>query len=207
LNTKSATQKTARKSRSLTSRASAGERPGATRRPALSARLAGIKLFLCDVDGILTDASIFVGGGIELKRFNIQDGLGLRLLQHTGIKVGWISNRLSAATTQRAAELKIDFLSQSNGNKVFAAEEILAQTGVEWGEVCYAGDDVVDLSLLKRVGVAIAVPNGGRETKNVAHYVTSARGGDGAVREIVELILKAQNKWDRVVQEIEERSA
>ncbi len=167
----------------------------------LSSRLKRVKLLLCDVDGVLTDGSVFIGQETESKRFHIQDGLGLRLLQRQGIKVGWISNRPSAATTQRAVELKIDFLSQDKGNKVAAVENILRQAGLDWTGVCYVGDDIVDLGVLKRAAVAVAVPNGITEARALADYVTAAPGGHGAVREVVELILKAQNKWTPLVRE------
>src|SRR5262245_52322585 len=149
----------------------------------LATRLARVKLLLCDVDGVLTDATVMIGGGQEFKRFNIQDGLGLRLLQQAGIRVGWISNRPSTATQQRAEELKVDFLHQGKGSKVEAAESILAQAGLEWESVCYVGDDVVDLGALKRAGTAVAVANAIEEAKKLADYVTQAEGGRGAVRE------------------------
>jgi 3-deoxy-D-manno-octulosonate 8-phosphate phosphatase (KDO 8-P phosphatase) len=168
---------------------------------ALSARLAKVKLFLCDVDGILTDASVFIGLEQEIKRFHIRDGLGIMMLRKEGIQVGWVSNRPSTATTLRAEELKIDFLVQDKGNKVQKVENLLAQTGFKWDEVCYMGDDVVDLGVLKRVGVAASVADAITEAKAAAHYVTQADGGHGAVREVVELILKAQNRWDRLVAE------
>ena len=168
-------------------------------RPSLPARWAKVKILLCDVDGVLTDASVFIGGDQEIKRFNILDGLGLVLLRRAGIKTGWISNRSSRATRLRAAELKIDFLVQHKGSKVAAVESILTRTGFSWAEVCYVGDDIVDLGVLKRSGVAVVVANGVAETKALAHYVTNTTGGCGAVREVVELILKAQNKWRRVV--------
>src|SRR4051794_15989400 len=98
----------------------------------LRRRLKKVKLFLCDVDGVLTDTSVFIGGDGEIKRFHIQDGLGMRLLQREGVKVGWISNRPSYATTQRAVELKIDYLHQADGSKVKAAEQILVQSGLDW---------------------------------------------------------------------------
>ena len=167
----------------------------------LRSRLAVIKLFLCDVDGVLTDGTVWMGNGVETKRFHIRDGLGLRLLQRQGIKVGWISRRPSSATAQRAQDLKIDFLHQNDVNKVAAVESMLGRTGLEWAEVCYVGDDLVDLGVLKRVGVAVAVADGLREARAAAHYVTRAQGGHGAVREVVELILKAQNKWRPLVDE------
>ena len=165
----------------------------------LAKRLKGIKLFLCDVDGILTDASVFIGGNEEIKRFNIQDGLGLVLLRRAGIKVGCVSARPSGATRLRAEELKMDFIIQQKESKVAAIESILTQTGFTWAEVCYMGDDVVDLGALKRAGVAVCVPNGVDEAKAAAHYVTRKAGGYGAVREVVEMILKTQNKWKAIL--------
>lgn len=167
----------------------------------LDAAFKRVRLLLCDVDGVLTDASVFIRGAQELKQFNIQDGLGLVNLRRQGLKVGWISSRPSPATTRRARELKIDFLRQEKGSKVCAVESLLAQTGIRWDEVCYMGDDIVDLGVLKRAGVAVAVANGVAEARAAADYVTRASGGHGAVREVVELILKAQNKWARIVAE------
>jgi 3-deoxy-D-manno-octulosonate 8-phosphate phosphatase (KDO 8-P phosphatase) len=167
----------------------------------LDAALKRIRLFLCDVDGVLTDGSVFIGGAEEVKQFSIQDGLGLVKLRRAGFKVGWVSNRPSAATTLRARELKIDFLSQEKGSKVSVVERLLAQTGFRWEQVCYMGDDIVDLGVLKRAGVAVAVANGVAEARAAADYVTRAGSGHGAVREVVELILKAQNKWRGIVME------
>ena len=174
---------------------------GSARTSSLNRKLARVKLFLCDVDGVLTDASVWIGAENEIKRFNIQDGLGMLLLQVEGIKVGWISNRPSPATTLRAQELKIDFLHQQKGKKVDAIEGILGLTGSTWSEVCYMGDDIVDLAALKRAGVAVAVPNANEEARAMADYVTKAPGGCGAVREVVELILKAQHKWSKLIEE------
>ena len=172
-----------------------------SRSKSLNAALKHIRLLLCDVDGVLTDASVFIGGRDEVKQFNIQDGLGLVNLRRQGLKVGWISSRPSPATTRRARELKIDFLRQEKGSKVSAVESLLAQTGFRWDEVCYVGDDIVDLGSLKRAGVAVAVANGVAEARALADYVTQAGGGRGAVREVAELILKAQHKWARIVAE------
>jgi 3-deoxy-D-manno-octulosonate 8-phosphate phosphatase (KDO 8-P phosphatase) len=167
----------------------------------LRSRLKHIKLLLCDVDGVLTDGSVFIGGAAEFKRFNIQDGLGLVLWRRAGGKTGWVSARPSAATRQRARELKIDFLIQQSDrlSKVAAVEKILAQTQLSWDEVCFVGDDIVDLGPLQRAGVAVAVANAVREVRAAAHLVTRTAGGHGAVREVVELILKAQGRWDACV--------
>src|SRR6185436_8230101 len=169
--------------------------------PKLRAALKRVRLFLCDVDGVLTDGVVLMGGGVETKRFNIRDGLGLKFLQRHGIKVGWVSRRPSSATQQRADNLGIDFLSQKDGGKVDVVEDLLRENGFKWDEVCYVGDDIVDLGVMARAGVAVAVGNGVAEAKAAADYVTKAPGGDGAIRETVELILGAQNKWKLVVAE------
>ena len=182
----------------------AKKRSGSKRSFTLTSRLRAVKLLLTDVDGVMTDGSVFITGDGEFKQFSIQDGLGLVLLRRAGVKVGWISARPSAITTRRAEELKIDFLSQKKESKVIAAEEILAAAGVNWSEVCFVGDDVVDLCLLKRAGVAVAVANAIEEVKAAAHYVTQAPGGHGGVREVVTMILKAQNKWAPLLRQFEE---
>jgi 3-deoxy-D-manno-octulosonate 8-phosphate phosphatase (KDO 8-P phosphatase) len=167
----------------------------------LKQKLAGVRLLLCDVDGVLTDGSVLMGEGVEWKRFSIVDGLGMRLLQRYGVQVGWVSRRPSAATTMRAKDLKIDYLRQVDGDKVRVVEELLKESGRDWEEICFMGDDVVDLGVLKRAGVAVAVANGIPEVKAVADYVTTLAGGHGAVREVVDMILKAQEKWSTMLKE------
>ena len=163
----------------------------------LATRLKCIKLFLCDVDGVLTDGSIFIGGTHEFKRFNIRDGLGLVLARRAGLKIGWVSARPSPATKLRADELKIHFLVQQGDrvSKTGAIEALLAQEKLTWNEVCFVGDDIVDLGPLQRAGLAVAVADGVTEAKAAAHWVTQARGGHGAVREVLEMMLRAQGKW------------
>jgi len=172
----------------------------------LKKKLARIKLFLCDVDGVLTDGSIFIGGQREFKRFNIRDGLGLVLLRRTGIKIGWVSARPSLATKLRADELKIHFLVQQGDrlSKTGAIEELLAREKLSWNDVCFVGDDVVDLGPLKRAGFSVAVGNAIVEVKSAADFVTKADGGRGAIREVVEMILKAQKKWRPFVEHYSE---
>ena len=167
----------------------------------LAARLARVKLLVCDVDGVLTDGTVLMGDGKEYKTFSIQDGLGMLLLKRNGVRVAWVSNRPSPVTTQRAEELRIDFLFQEKGNKVEAVNVILKEASANWDEVCYMGDDVVDLGALKRAGVAVAVTNAIPEAKAMADYVTKAAGGRGAVREVVVMILKAQKKWTGLIGE------
>ena len=184
-------------SRSLPRRSTARESRSST----LTSALKRVRLLLCDVDGVLTDANVFIGEEGEMKRFHIRDGLGLVALRHRGLKVGWISSRPSPATTRRAKELKIDFLRQEKGSKVRVVESLLAKTGFRWDEGCYVGDDIVDLGVLQRAGVAVAVAGGVAEARAAADYITSADGGHGAVREVVEMILQAQNKWVSILAE------
>jgi 3-deoxy-D-manno-octulosonate 8-phosphate phosphatase (KDO 8-P phosphatase) len=171
------------------------------RRISLAGRCRSIRLFLCDVDGVLTDGSIFIGGEREFKRFNIRDGLGLVLARRAGLKVGWVSARPSLATKLRADELKIDFLVQQGDQtgKTEAIEQLLGQQGLNWNEVCFVGDDIIDLGPLSRAGLAVAVGDAVAEAKAAAHYVTVSPGGRGAVRETVEMILRAQGKWQLFV--------
>jgi 3-deoxy-D-manno-octulosonate 8-phosphate phosphatase (KDO 8-P phosphatase) len=167
----------------------------------LKRKLARIKLFLCDVDGVLTDGSIFIGGEREFKRFNIRDGLGLVLARRAGLKVGWVSARPSAATKMRAQELKIDFLVQQGDklSKTGAVEKLLSREKLDWSKVCFVGDDVVDLGPLAKAGFGVAVADARPEAKAAADFVTRAAGGRGAVREAVEMILQAQGKWEPLI--------
>ena len=183
------------------SRKSIVERLKSSRPSSLVSRLKAIRLFLCDVDGVLTDGSVFIGGEREIKRFNIRDGLGMVLAQRAGLKVGWVSARPSVVTQMRAKELKVDFLVQQ-GNKLSktgAVEKLLAREKLDWSEVCFVGDDVVDLGPLARAGFGVAVADARPEAKAAAHFVTNAVGGRGAVREVIEMILQAQGKWEPVI--------
>jgi 3-deoxy-D-manno-octulosonate 8-phosphate phosphatase (KDO 8-P phosphatase) len=172
-----------------------------TRHVSLVTRLKRVKLFLCDVDGVLTDGSIFIGGEHEFKRFNIRDGLGLVLARRAGLKVGWVSARPSAATQLRAQELKIDFLIQQGDDisKTGAIEKLLAREKVDWRDVCFVGDDVVDLGPLARAGIGVAVADARPQVRAAADFITHADGGRGAVRETIEMILQAQGKWEPVI--------
>jgi len=173
--------------------------PPVIRKLSITERCRRVRLFLCDVDGILTDTSVFIGEGVELKRFNIRDGLGIKLMQAAGFQIGWISRRPSTATTARAEELKIDFLVQTKGSKVEAAEKILKETSLSWEQVSFMGDDIVDLGMLNRAGLAVTVPGAPAEVQRRSHYCTKTGGGQGAVREVVEMILKAQGLWVSIV--------
>ena len=125
----------------------------------LTTRLKRINLFLCDVDGVLTDGCIYMGGEREIKRFNIRDGLGIVMARRAGLRVGWVSARPSLATKLRADELKIDFLVQQGDHisKTGAIENLLAQEKLNWDSVCFVGDDVIDLGPLTRAGLALSL--------------------------------------------------
>jgi 3-deoxy-D-manno-octulosonate 8-phosphate phosphatase (KDO 8-P phosphatase) len=159
-------------------------------------RAARLRLLLLDCDGVLTDGRItFVEGGDELKSFHTRDGHGLVLLHRAGLGSGIISGRTSSAVERRARDLGIRYVRQGELNKVTAFEEVLAAAGVRAEEVCFVGDDVVDVPLMRRSGLAVAVADATEDTRAAAHYVTRLPGGFGAVREVCELILKAQGRW------------
>jgi 3-deoxy-D-manno-octulosonate 8-phosphate phosphatase (KDO 8-P phosphatase) len=163
-----------------------------------------IRLLVLDVDGVLTDNAIYLGliGGerVELKRFDIQDGLGLGLLRGTAIEVAWLSGRFSEATTLRARELKIATVVQdSSARKLPALTQMLAERALGFEQVAFVGDDLADLPVMERVGLPIAVANAVPEILQVARWVTSKAGGQGAAREVVEALLKARGEWDAAV--------
>jgi 3-deoxy-D-manno-octulosonate 8-phosphate phosphatase (KDO 8-P phosphatase) len=164
-----------------------------------------IRLFLMDVDGTLTQGGVCllsVPGqerAEELKIFDSHDGVGLKLAHIMGIKTGFITGRGSSAVAQRAREVAADFLYQRQSTKTAAYEECIAKANVREDEVAYMGDDLPDMPLLKRAGLALAPANAANEVKAVCHFVTKARGGEGAAREAVELILKAQGRWEEAV--------
>ena len=165
--------------------------------PASAAR---VRIVALDVDGVLTDNGIWIGPvageRVELKRFDIQDGLGLRLLRTAGLPVLWLSGRHSEATALRAGELEVDELLQVPGpQKLAALAQVLARRGLGWEDVAYVGDDLADLQVMRRVGLPIAVANAVLEIREVAVAVTEARGGHGAVREFVDALLRARGVW------------
>ena len=164
-----------------------------------------VRLLGLDVDGVLTDNGVYIGPvagvRVEFKRFDIQDGLGLILLRTAGLPVVWLSGRSSEATALRAAELRVEELLQVPGpRKMDALDELLIRRGIAWENVAFVGDDLADLPVLRRVGLPIAVANAVAEVKAVARYVTRAPGGHGAVREVIELLLKARGEWDDILE-------
>jgi 3-deoxy-D-manno-octulosonate 8-phosphate phosphatase (KDO 8-P phosphatase) len=167
---------------------------------AVAARARKIRVLLMDVDGVLTAGQVYLmpqadGTAVEMKAFHSQDGAGLKLARDAGLRTGVISGRESAATTRRAQEVGMEFVFQGRGEKVPAYEEILRVAGVRDSEVAYIGDDLPDLPILERVGLAIAVANAVEEVRRAVHHVTRRTGGDAGVREAIEGILKAQGKW------------
>jgi 3-deoxy-D-manno-octulosonate 8-phosphate phosphatase (KDO 8-P phosphatase) len=163
-------------------------------------RASHIKLLLMDCDGVLTDGRLWLlEGGDEHKSFNAHDGLGLSLLHRAGFKSGILSGRFSQAVIRRAQELGIEFVRQGDPDKMEAFEEVLRQAGVDENEVAFVGDDLTDIPIMQRAELAIAVADAVAETRSVAHYVTQAKGGHGAVREVVEIILKSQGRWNDLV--------
>jgi 3-deoxy-D-manno-octulosonate 8-phosphate phosphatase (KDO 8-P phosphatase) len=160
------------------------------------ARAKKIRLLLLDVDGVLTDGRIvYDERGREVKSFAIKDGQGIRLCQEAGLQVGILSGRKSSAVSFRAQELGMAIVLQKTADKAKALEGIRQKNNLRADQICFMGDDLVDLPVFSRVGLAVAVADGVREVRAKAHYVTRRSGGQGAVRETCELILKAQGKW------------
>ncbi len=167
-----------------------------------------IKLLLMDVDGVLTDGKVYnvpdpQGRMAETKGFDTQDGIALQWLSWKKIQTGVISGRLSPATEERARQCQMTYVYQGHIEKIPILEEILAKAGLDPGAVAYMGDDLTDVVIMRRVGLAIAPANARPEVKAAAHHVTVARGGAGAVREAVELILKSQNLWIDILKHYE----
>lgn len=167
----------------------------------LKMKLSKIRLLLLDVDGVLTDGNIiYNASGEEVKNFDAKDGLGLRLLIDAGIKVGIITGRTSKALKYRLSELNIDLIRDDVKNKAIALQEIVAKTGIKPEFVAFAGDDLIDISAMRRAGVAFCVPDAHQEVRSRADIITNAQGGKGAVREICEIILNAQGKWISILE-------
>jgi 3-deoxy-D-manno-octulosonate 8-phosphate phosphatase (KDO 8-P phosphatase) len=178
--------------------------------PDVLCRARKIKLFLMDVDGTLTDGGVCLisntatdGSGtasvLEMKIFDAKDGQGLSLAKAMGIKTGFITGRRSPAVSKRAEELDVTFVYLGQAKKMEAFEECVRKAGVTEEEVAYMGDDLPDIPLARRAGLAISVADGADELKAVCHFTTRRLAGHGAAREVIELILKAQERWDQAV--------
>ena len=172
--------------------------------PALKKRAAQIQLLLMDVDGTMTDGSVTLlsqidGTALEIKTFDAHDGQGLTLARTAGLRTGCITGRESAALLRRAHEMKMEFIYMKQPVKMPAYEEILHKAGVSDSAVAYIGDDLPDIPLMRRAGLAVAVGNAVPEVKHAAHYTTKALAGHGAVREAIELVLKSKGIWEVMI--------
>ncbi len=166
----------------------------------LEERCQSIELILSDVDGVLTDGGlIFDNEGIETKQFHVRDGMGIALWQQAGYRFGILTSRTSHIVQVRTAELGIDIVRQGFREKLPSAREIAASLKLNLDQVCYVGDDLPDLPVLKSVGLAVTVADAAEEAKQVAHLVTRHSGGKGAIRETIERILKAKRRWEDIV--------
>lgn len=179
--------------------------PENSRETSLLERARKIKLFLMDVDGTLTDGGVCLmalpndGGVAELKIFSSLDGLGLKLASIMGLRTGFITGRKSPAVQQRAEENRVEFVYLGQEAKTAAFEECMQRAGVSEEETAFLGDDLPDMPVARRAGLAVAVANAAPELKDICHYITVAKGGEGAAREVVELILKAQGRWEEAI--------
>jgi 3-deoxy-D-manno-octulosonate 8-phosphate phosphatase (KDO 8-P phosphatase) len=178
----------------------------------LTERAGKIRMVLMDVDGVLTDGKFYFlpgpkGEMIEVKAFDSQDGIALQWLHAQGIAAGLISGRVSVSTTVRAEQAHFRYVYQGHPEKIPILQEIVSDSGLNATQIAYIGDDLTDIVVMNRVGLAIATANAAPEVKRAVHYVTTARGGHGAVREAVELILKAQGLWGEILRKYEVPSA
>jgi len=156
-----------------------------------------IKLLLLDVDGVMTDGRIiFDSNGVESKFFNVKDGHGIKMIQRVGIEVGIISGRHSQVVANRAAELGICHVYQKAIDKLSPYLDLLTKTGFDDSQIAYIGDDIIDIPVIRRVGFAAAPSDAAEEVFSHVHFVTKNRGGCGAVREVCDLLLKGQGKWE-----------
>jgi 3-deoxy-D-manno-octulosonate 8-phosphate phosphatase (KDO 8-P phosphatase) len=168
----------------------------------LEERAGRLRLLLFDVDGVLTDGVVIMhADGSESKGFHIKDGAGIVWAQRAGLTVGLLSARASGATTHRAAQLGVRVIQQGVPSKLEAFDRILRDTGAADDAVGYMGDDLLDLPVLRRAGLAAAPADAVREVRDAAHWVSAAPGGRGAVREFIEMVLRAQGRWEAVLAE------
>ena len=166
----------------------------------ISDKLREIQLILLDVDGVLTDGKLgMTAAGEEIKFFSIYDGLAIRVAQNAGWKVGFLSGRSSQEVESRARELGVEIVVQGSRDKIKDLETILSENDLEISQVAYIGDDLPDLPVLTRVGFSAAPANAAEAVRERVDYVTERKGGEGAVREVVDLLLKATGKWDDVL--------
>lgn len=171
-------------------------------------RAARVRLLLMDVDGVLTDGRLLNVPGpdgkmVETKAFDSQDGIALQWLSWYGIATGVISGRVSAATEERARQVKMTYVYQGHIEKIPVLQEIHAKSGIQFDEIAYVGDDLTDIVVMRRVGLGIATANARPEVKRAARYITHADGGSGAIRQVCELLLQAQGHWADILKKYE----
>ncbi|NYF53403.1 KdsC family phosphatase [Tunturiibacter gelidoferens] len=176
------------------------------------ARAKNIKVLIFDVDGVLTDGQIFVipnseGHGIEAKGFSAHDGLGISLGRLGGLRIGIITKRQSQTVAIRAHDLKLEFIYQGQSHKMNAINEILEKTRCTLEQLAYVGDDIIDLPVMRRCGLAIATANARQQVKSVAHFVTPNPGGFGAGRDAIDFILSAQGTLEKVIEQYLDESS
>jgi 3-deoxy-D-manno-octulosonate 8-phosphate phosphatase (KDO 8-P phosphatase) len=176
--------------------------------PDFRERAAHVRLLLMDVDGVLTDGRLYNVPGpdgkmVETKGFDSQDGIALQWLVRNGFQTGVISGRISPATEERARQVRMSYVYQGHTEKTVILDEILQKSAIPPEAIAYAGDDLTDIVVMRRVGFAIAVANARPEVKRAAHYITSASGGSGAIREVCELLLTSQGLWSKVLKHYE----
>lgn len=170
----------------------------------LAAKCRSIELLLSDVDGVMTDGRIIYDNqGIETKRFHVRDGVAVKLWQKSGNQFGIITQRSSHAVKIRASELDVSLVRQGAAEKIVVLHEIVEKLGLELSQVCYIGDDLPDLPVIRAVGLGVAVADAAAEVRQAADFITSLPGGQGAVRETVETILQSQQRWEDLVRSYE----
>jgi 3-deoxy-D-manno-octulosonate 8-phosphate phosphatase (KDO 8-P phosphatase) len=169
-----------------------------------------IKLVIVDIDGVLTDGGIILGAidsgeTVEFKRFEIQDGLGLKLMKWAGLHVYLVSGRRSSANVARAKDLNIEYREADGGYKLRVVEKLVRTHHLDWSEVCCIGDDLPDIALMRRAGLPVAVGNAVPEVTRLCVWQTRRTGGHGAVRELAEALLQARGEWDALIEQYESK--
>ena len=172
--------------------------------PDATDRARRVELILMDVDGVLTDGRILLvpdgrGGTHEVKMFDVQDGVGITFVHRVGLRTGIITGRTSESVAARAKELSMEIVEQGTWNKLETYEKVRAAVKLDDSQIAFIGDDLQDLPILRRVGFAVGVANARPEVKEVCHLITEREGGRGAVREALEFILRAQEKWEKIL--------
>ena len=172
----------------------------------LKQKLKNVKLIISDVDGVLTDGSIYIGANSEeMKRFSVEDGAGVALAKVAGLKIALLSGRYSPATEIRGKELKIEDIYNGMLNKIPAYEELKRKYNLEDSEIIYIGDGLIDIPVMERAGIPVSVKNAHPTAKETSVYVTDKSGGSGALQETIELVLKAQNQYDDAINKMREK--